>query len=554
MTTAMNACKVLPCGGAASGTGATERASGKPQGRFADTPALVELRKELGSDQIKPPVTPEGERPADKQAVAHAAGQANVAAKEKKKKAAQEQGVAIGPPRGPVEMLAQTQVAGEEPKADPSAAALPKAVLGEPAAGKVIAGKSSISHVQPFHRPVHEVLEHHPRPAEPQTLAKQEPKGRAVDGIVVADFAPRAKAEARVPGPVPTDIAGKVPSKPSKQASDGPASTGQAAPRDPGGPEQTSQGGTIIKGADSLGQPQTGRADLQPDNIRPPAAIKAVPIEQSPGIEPKLDQAVMEAPSRRQGPTVTAAQATERELGAPLPEKRPGASPASGGNPAIRSLSAEAVPAPGKEIRSIEPNPGLQMRAELSVSSHGEAMPVSQRVSTGTQIPMTDSPASRNPVQHVGKQILDSVHASLSRGDRQVLVRLHPPELGTVLVRFHEQGRHVTGILEVGRSDTRHEIEQALPQVLRGLQDAGVQVRRFEVVMSNQPERDFSRGQWQQDAGPQEHGSGQQRDHSPAAPRASWSQGDVGHSSEPEEISSIYPPAGVAQGQLDMLL
>ncbi len=559
MTTAMNACKVLPCGGAVSGAGATERAPGKPQGRFADTPALVKLREEVGSDKIKPAATPDDGRSTDKQTVMHTAGQPNAPAKEKKKAAiAEEQGVAIGQPQGAVEMLAQTQVAGEESKADPSAVALPKAVLGEPATDKVIAGKSSVSHVQSLHRPVHEVLEHPPRPAEPQTLAKQEPKDRAVDGTtVVADFAPRGKAEARVPEPVPTDIDGKAPSKPSKQTSDGPAPTGQAAPR---GPERTSQGGTIIKGADSLRHPQAGRVGLPPDNIGPPVAIKAAPIEQSPGtepkpgIEPKLDQAVPEAPSQRQSPTVTAAQVPERKPGALLPEKHPVAAPASGGNPSIRTLRAEAVPAAGKEIRSIEPNPGLQMRAEFSVSSHGESMPVSQRISTPTHTPIPDNPASRTPVQHIGGQILDSVHASLSRGDRQVLVRLHPPELGTVLVRFQEQGRQVTGILEVGRSDTRHEIEQALPQVLRGLQDAGVQVRRFEVVMSDQSERDFSKGQWQQDAGFQQHGSGQQRAHSPVSPRASWSQDDVSHSSESEEVSSIDPPAGVTQGRLDMLL
>lgn len=548
MTTAINACEVLPHSGAVPDGGATERASGKPQGPFADTPALVKLRKELGSDKITPAATPDGGRSTAKQTVVHTAGHPKAPAKEKK--AAIEQGVAIGQAQEPVEMLAQTQVASEESKADPSAVALPKAVLGEPATRKVIAGKSSISPVQSCHPPGHKVLEPKPGPVEPQALAKQEPKGRAVDGTVVADAVVRGKAEARVPEPVPTDIGGKAPSKPSKQASDGPAPTGQAAPR---GPEQASQGGTIIKGADSLRHPQTGRADLQPDNIKPLAAVKTVPIEQ-PGIERKLDQAAPEVPSQRQGPTVTVAQVPERKLGALLPEKHQAASPASGGNPSIRNLRAEAVPAAGKEIRSTEPKPGLQMRAEFSVSSHGESMPVSQRVSTPTQIPIMDNAATRNPVQHIGGQILDSVHASLTRGDRQVLVRLHPPELGTVLVRFREQGEHITGLLEVGRSDTRHEIERALPQVLRGLQDAGVQVRRFEVVMSDQPERDFSRGQWQQDAGPQQHGSGQERGHSPMSPRASWSQSGVSHSTESEEISSIYPPAGVAQGRLDMLL
>lgn len=545
MTTAMNVCKILPQGDTASVAGATERASGKPQGRFADTPALAELRKDLGSDKIEPSATPEGGRSAGKQPVAHTSGQPNAPAKQQQKKESEGQGVTIGQPQGPVWMPTQTLATGEESKAAASVAAFPKAAVGEFAAGKVLAGKPSLSGAQTCHRPAHEVPESNPGSNDPQISAKQGLKGLTADTVV------QGKAQTLVSEPVPTAIDKKVASKPLNGAGDGSASVGRAASSSA---EQTSQGGTAIERTDGLPRPKTERSSLQTDNLMSSEAIKAIPSEKSAGSKPMLDQATPEVQSHREGQTVTAARVPEQKLGALLSEKHPAVSPASGGNPSIRNLSAETVPAAGKDTRSNEPQPGLQTRADFSVSSHGEPMPVAQRIPGAAQIPTTDSPASRSPVQHVSAQILDSVHACLSRGDKEVLVRLHPPELGSVLVRFQEQGRHVTGILEVGRSDTRHEIEQALPQVLRGLQDAGVQVRRFEVVMSDQPERDFNRGQWQQHAGPQQQNSGQQRDYSAMSAEANWSQGDVSHSPQGEEISSIYPPAGVAQGRLDMLL
>ncbi len=466
MTTAINACQILPSSDAVSCAGPTEWASGKSQGGFADTPALTKVREELQSDKVDGDPNPGGGPSTGEQAVAHTAEHPSVPAKEKQK-AATEQAVAMGQPHGPEGMLVQTQVARGQAKVEPG------------------------------------------------------------------------------------DVGAKDPSQPSKGVSDGPAATGQPAPR---GLERTNQNGAIIERVDRPRHRQAGRADLPPDNIRPSVAVRAVAGEQPLDIKPGSEQAAPKVPAQRQGLAGAAAQVPEQNVGGLLPEKHQAASSAGGGHPSGRNVGAETVPAPGKEGRSIEPKRGFPMRAEFALSSSGESMPVSQRISTPAQTPIRDNAASRSPVRHIGEQILDSVQASLSRGDRQVLVRLHPSELGTVLVRFREQGEHITALLEVGRSDTRHEIEQALPQVLRGLQDAGVQVRRFEVVMSDQPERDFSRGLWQQDAGFQQQGSGQGGDPPPMSTPASWSQGGVGRSSESEELSSIPRQAGVVQDRLDILL
>lgn len=88
----------------------------------------------------------------------------------------------------------------------------------------------------------------------------------------------------------------------------------------------------------------------------------------------------------------------------------------------------------------------------------------------------------------IGKQILESVQRSISQQEtnRQITVRLNPPELGKVLIRFQQQDTEITGLMEVNKAQTRFEIEQALPQIIRNLADCGIQIRRLDVTLSNE--------------------------------------------------------------------
>ncbi len=99
----------------------------------------------------------------------------------------------------------------------------------------------------------------------------------------------------------------------------------------------------------------------------------------------------------------------------------------------------------------------------------------------------------------IGKQILESIHSSLSQKgqDQQITIRLNPPELGKVFIKFQEQDNQITGLLEVSKAQTRIEIQQALPQIIRSLQDSGIQIKRLDVVLSEaeQPEHEALRDQ-----------------------------------------------------------
>jgi len=95
----------------------------------------------------------------------------------------------------------------------------------------------------------------------------------------------------------------------------------------------------------------------------------------------------------------------------------------------------------------------------------------------------------------VSEQIQESLRASLARPDQQITIRLNPPELGTVLIKFREQDSQITGVLEVNKSQTRAEIQQALPEIVRNLQELGVNIRRLEVVLTNGQERQALNGE-----------------------------------------------------------
>jgi flagellar hook-length control protein FliK len=168
----------------------------------------------------------------------------------------------------------------------------------------------------------------------------------------------------------------------------------------------------------------------------------------------------------------------------------------------------------------------------------------------------TPAQATRSPVPTVADQILDSVHASMTRGEKQMVVRLHPPELGSVVMRFREEEARVSATLEVMKSETRQEIERALPQVVRGLEQAGVQFRRIEVVAPEPQDRDFSRGQFQQEPWTQHQGEDQPReDRAHARPDAGGPRNAAGRpGSDPYAHSDDSPPSPTPQGRIDMLL
>ena len=143
-----------------------------------------------------------------------------------------------------------------------------------------------------------------------------------------------------------------------------------------------------------------------------------------------------------------------------------------------------------------------------------EQSPASAEASKTANLP--EQTSSSDVSAGIGKQILESIHSSLSQQgkNQQITVRLNPPELGKVFIKFQEQDAQITGLLEVSKAQTRYEIEQALPQIIRDLADCGIVIKRLEVLLSDGKE---SEQQALKDQSPQNSWAQQQDSANPGA-------------------------------------
>jgi flagellar hook-length control protein FliK len=134
---------------------------------------------------------------------------------------------------------------------------------------------------------------------------------------------------------------------------------------------------------------------------------------------------------------------------------------------------------------------GQETPQELSAVLSDMSSTASSRNSTQVlTTPTPEASVPKNASPDVAEQLGSALRAGLGQPGKQLTVRLQPPELGSVVVRLEEQGQGIKAVLEVSRSETGREIEQALPQVVRNLQEAGFQIRKFEVVVSDQLGKD----------------------------------------------------------------
>jgi hypothetical protein len=86
-------------------------------------------------------------------------------------------------------------------------------------------------------------------------------------------------------------------------------------------------------------------------------------------------------------------------------------------------------------------------------------------------------------------QIQESASALLTSNKNQVTIRLNPPELGSVSLKVSDNGHQITGLLQITKPETKYEIQQLLPGIIRNLEDAGISVKSFDVVLNNQPDQ-----------------------------------------------------------------
>jgi len=154
-------------------------------------------------------------------------------------------------------------------------------------------------------------------------------------------------------------------------------------------------------------------------------------------------------------------------------------------NPAQVQVSTGQTKGPSSSTSGRNSNSNFEQ-----ILSNNAQTPIAEQTSASAQTAKAAGNASPgNAFANVSEQLQESIHTSLRQGDQQLTIQLNPPELGRVFIKFQEQGNQITGLLEVDRAQTRYEIEQALPQIIRNLAECGVQIKRLEVVLTSQQEQ-----------------------------------------------------------------
>jgi len=235
----------------------------------------------------------------------------------------------------------------------------------------------------------------------------------------------------------------------------------------------------------------------------PPAQTKFTESQSQPvGITPEKSTTVANKPSESKA----AAPEILSESSGGSGKESPRAGNKLSDNAAVQELNVTAVQVSTGQTKNRDnstSNNSSNSDLEQILSHNNPQTPITEQSNSSAEgaksfnLPGQTSPSDVSA--DIGKQILESIHSSLSQKgqDQQITVRLNPPELGKVFIKFQEQDNQITGMLEVSKTQTRIEIQQALPQIIRSLQDSGIHIKRLEVVLSEaeQPEHEALRDQ-----------------------------------------------------------
>ena len=256
---------------------------------------------------------------------------------------------------------------------------------------------------------------------------------------------------------------------------------------------------------DSTTEVQPKSSDSQPTLVGI-GLEKSAPVAEKPANN-KADANVAEKPTNNKADANQQAQI--------LPESPHGNGKEQGtslsSNSILKNLNPEQLQistGQTKDHSSSSSNNSSNQDFEQTPLPNNAQSPIAEQPSASVQsVKFADNAPPSNASDSISEQVQESIYSLLSRGDQQITIRLNPPELGKVLIKFQEQENQIIGLLEVSKTQTRAEIQQALPQIIRNLADCGVQVKRLEVVLTDQSEQQSLKDQSLQGDSFQQHSS-----------------------------------------------
>jgi hypothetical protein len=80
-------------------------------------------------------------------------------------------------------------------------------------------------------------------------------------------------------------------------------------------------------------------------------------------------------------------------------------------------------------------------------------------------------------------QILERLRTGSLPSSQELVVRLDPPQLGTVRLTLQADGRQISAVMEVDNPETAAQIRKEAPFLINHLSNSGLQVQRMDVVL-----------------------------------------------------------------------
>jgi flagellar hook-length control protein FliK len=159
----------------------------------------------------------------------------------------------------------------------------------------------------------------------------------------------------------------------------------------------------------------------------------------------------------------------------------------------VRTVTDNAIQAPGQV--------GTQQDAASRLGSHIEsdgfqidqdsldsvnATVTTRRPAVGTQGPGSAAQGHDPEVaQSVVRQVTQYMRTQRMRSGDEMVLRLDPPELGSVKMTLRGSGGELRMAVEAGDARTLTDLQREAPALLQRLNDSGIEVRRVEFAQSD---------------------------------------------------------------------
>jgi flagellar hook-length control protein FliK len=99
----------------------------------------------------------------------------------------------------------------------------------------------------------------------------------------------------------------------------------------------------------------------------------------------------------------------------------------------------------------------------------------------------TAASVTANAGATVHEQVASVAATASYKIGQKITVNLNPPELGRITIQFEKNGDELIGRVEVEKLQTKNQIDLNLSQIVQNLQDSGIHIKHFEVVLQEQP-------------------------------------------------------------------